>query len=130
MPPPPAKSFPWTLEEAVQFARKFEEIAPAYGMHVGLTGGCLYKDGGRKDADFLLYKVRQTQPNVSGFLAHLWQMGFTHTAGEGWCVKVEFAGKKMDLLFPDDTSGNDGYPDEETAVIFAAEPISQPIFEP
>lgn len=49
----------WTQEEAIQLCRLLEALAPTFGCHVALTGGCLYKDGERKDCDILLYRIRQ-----------------------------------------------------------------------
>ncbi len=41
----------WTQEEAIELCRIIEDICPQAGCHVALTGGCLYKDGERKDLD-------------------------------------------------------------------------------
>jgi hypothetical protein len=49
----------WTQADAIALCRKIEEHVPDAGMHVALTGGCLYKDGTRKDADILFYRIRQ-----------------------------------------------------------------------
>lgn len=48
----------WTLDQALSLARRLEAIASVNGFHVALTGGLLYKDGPRKDADFVIYPVR------------------------------------------------------------------------
>lgn len=45
----------WTTERAVDFAHLLEPLADKHGLHIGLTGGCLYKEGPRKDADFIVY---------------------------------------------------------------------------
>lgn len=42
----------WTQREAIDLCIKLERIAPAFGAHVALTGGLLYKSGQRKDCDF------------------------------------------------------------------------------
>ena len=39
----------WNLTTAVAACTILEQIAPNFGMHIGLTGGCLYKDGDRKE---------------------------------------------------------------------------------
>lgn len=46
----------WTQQQALQACRELEPIIAPMGMHVGLTGGCLYKDGARKDMDVILYR--------------------------------------------------------------------------
>lgn len=45
------------LEKAVALCRKLEPLFEARGFHIGLTGGCLYKDGDRKDVDLLCYPI-------------------------------------------------------------------------
>lgn len=42
--------------DAISLCRQFEEHVADLGWHVALTGGCLYKDGDRKDADIMLYQ--------------------------------------------------------------------------
>lgn len=51
----------WTQAEAIALCREIEQICPRFGCHVALTGGCLYKDGPRKDAD-LLYNEMTGRP--------------------------------------------------------------------
>ena len=51
----------WDLVSAVDLCKQVESIAPDYGCHVALTGGCLYKEGPRKDLDLLFYRIRQVQ---------------------------------------------------------------------
>ncbi len=48
----------WTQAEAIEWCRRAEDVAAACGYHVALTGGCLYKDGARKDLDVILYEIR------------------------------------------------------------------------
>ena len=43
------------LTRAIEICRELEPIFAGFGHHVGLTGGCLYKDGERKDADLIVY---------------------------------------------------------------------------
>ncbi len=62
---------PWVLEDALQLARKIEEIAPAYGYHVALTGGLLYKDGARKDCDLVMYRDGNNKYDLQSLMAHL-----------------------------------------------------------
>ena len=44
-----------TLKRALKAAALLEAALSPIGYHIGLTGGCLYKDGERKDADFIVY---------------------------------------------------------------------------
>lgn len=43
------------IEKAITLCRELEAIVRPFGWHVGLTGGCLYKDGDRKDVDVIVY---------------------------------------------------------------------------
>jgi hypothetical protein len=45
----------WTRKMAVASCRTIESALSKMGWHVGLTGGTLYKDGARKDVDFIVY---------------------------------------------------------------------------
>lgn len=46
----------WTQEEALEACFDLEPIIANLGMHIGLTGGCLYKQAPRKDMDIILYR--------------------------------------------------------------------------
>lgn len=48
----------WTQKEAIFLARDVQDIIEAFGYHVGLTGGTLYKNGARKDIDLIIYPHR------------------------------------------------------------------------
>lgn len=48
------------LQTAVELCRIVEAGAANYGCHIALTGGCLYKDGDRKDFDLMFYRIRQS----------------------------------------------------------------------
>jgi len=108
----------WDLDSAVEMCRLIEPIAPKYGCHVALTGGCLYKDGRRKDADILFYRIRQISVvDEVGLLENLKELGFEIIKRSGWVVKAKYEGKPLDLFFPEeqkiDVSGNcidDQYP--------------------
>jgi hypothetical protein len=93
----------WTQAEAIDLCRKIEAICPQYGAHVALTGGTLYKDGSRKDADILFYNIRQVNEIKRDML--LWalqdQLGFVMGKQHGWCQKSTYQGKVVDLFFPE-----------------------------
>lgn len=93
----------WTRDEAVALCRDIERICPGYGCHVALTGGTLYKDGERKDADILFYRIRQSpRIDVDGLFEALAQIGVERTSGFGWVIKATFQGKSIDCFFPEE----------------------------
>lgn len=97
----------WTQAEAIDLAKKLEEISPKFGCHVGLTGGCLYRDGERKDCDILFYRIRQVEMiDKEGLLKELFDNGIVTLADYGFCVKTRRNGKSLDLLFPDEIGGD------------------------
>jgi hypothetical protein len=101
----------WTQNEAVELCRFLEEVVPAYGCHVALTGGTLYKEGPRKDCDVLFYRIRQW-PCIcmDAMWTDLATRGFLKTSGFGWCFKALYNGKKVDCFFPEaarDENGNE-----------------------
>lgn len=102
----------WTQQEAIALCIKIEAICPKFGCHVGLTGGCLYGIGERKDLDIIFYRIREASDikNEKLFTA-LESIGITKESGFGWCVKAEFEGKKIDCFFPEEIDGE--YPMEE-----------------
>jgi hypothetical protein len=104
----------WTREEAFQVCVLIESVAPRFGGHVALTGGLLYKPGERKDCDVLVYRIREREVPVdfAGLIAALIPLGFTFGEDYGWCKKMQWNGKPVDMFDPDD----DGeYPPEEEA---------------
>lgn len=46
----------WTQQQALTACRDLEPVIASLGMHVALTGGCLYKACPRKDMDIILYR--------------------------------------------------------------------------
>jgi hypothetical protein len=99
----PAASQKWTQSQAIELCRLIEGICPKFGCHVALTGGCLYRDGERKDLDVLFYRIRQT-PEIDhdGLFAALAEIGIEKTGGFGWCHKATFEGRKIDCFFPEE----------------------------
>jgi hypothetical protein len=96
----------WTTSEALQACVLIESVAPTFGGHVALTGGLLYKAGERKDCDVLIYRIRQRQEPVdfSGLFAALAPLGFTFVQDFGWCKKLKWNDKPLDLFDPDNSS--------------------------
>ena len=92
----------WTQQQAIDLCRKIEEVCPQYGCHVALTGGTLYKDGERKDADILFYRIRQVDEiNVESLMEHLANIGVERGADYGWCQKATYEGRNIDFFFPE-----------------------------
>ncbi len=98
----------WTRDEAIQLCRAIEDICPAYGCHVALTGGLLYRAGDRKDADILFYRIRQVEAiDGEGLFGALARIGVERTGSPGssapgsWVVKATLRGKPIDCFFPE-----------------------------
>lgn len=93
---------PWDLEKAVNLCRLLECIAPDYGAHVSLSGGCLYKDGNRKDVDIHFYRIRQIPAiDEPGLLKAIEIAGVKVIARFGWVIKASYYGDPVDLFFPE-----------------------------
>jgi hypothetical protein len=104
----------WNLEEAVAFCRAVEAVAPQFGAHVALTGGTLYCDGPRKDCDIVLYRIRERETPIDfdGLFAALIPLGAEFVKDYGWCKKIKWNGKPVDVFDPED----DGeYPHKDPA---------------
>jgi hypothetical protein len=96
----------WTQQEAIVLCTQIEAICPAFGCHVALTGGLLYKEGPRKDCDLLFYRIRQVEAiDDAGLFDALAAIGVEKIGGFGWCHKALFGGKKIDCFFPEETGG-------------------------
>jgi hypothetical protein len=93
----------WTQKDAIELCIKIEAVCPAFGCHVALTGGTLYKDGERKDCDILFYRIRQTpEIDKAGLFKALADIGLIEQRGFGWCHKATFNGKGVDCFFPEE----------------------------
>lgn len=92
----------WIQDAAIELCRKVEAVCPAFGCHVALTGGLLYKNGSRKDADLLFYRIRQQKEiDMTGLWKILEHTGLKKLGGWGWCYKAEYEGKPVDCFFPE-----------------------------
>lgn len=98
-----SKAGPWSKTDAIDLAIKMEAIAPSHGYHVALTGGLLYKEGLRKDADFLFYSIRQEKkPNRKKLMKALEkELEITDINVFGWMCKCKYDGKSVDIFFPE-----------------------------
>lgn len=110
----------WNQKDAIEFATMLEQVTPSFGCHVGLTGGCLYKEGERKDCDILLYRIRQAEEiSINPLMDKLQELGLVIFKGFGFCYKCEWHGKSVDILIPEEPGG--AYQDEQDGP-----PISEP----
>jgi hypothetical protein len=98
----------WNQSEGIALCRALENIAPQFGCHVALTGGLLYKDGPRKDADVMLYRIRQVEAiDMGGMEVEMLKLGITINEDAmpygvaGWVRKGKYQGKRIDFFFPD-----------------------------
>ncbi len=105
----------WDLESAVHLCKEIESLAPNFGCHVALTGGCLYKEGGRKDVDLLFYRIRQVDKvDIEGLFQCLWTcLDIKKISGFGWCYKATCHGRGIDCFFPEEQGGLYCPPTEE-----------------
>lgn len=104
----------WTQAEAIGLCKEIEAICPQHGCHVALTGGLLYKEGARKDADILFYRIRQVEEvDADGLFASLESIGIHKVGGFGWCHKAEWRGKRIDFFFPEEVGGEYKKGDED-----------------
>lgn len=102
----------WTQHEAIALCVKLEKFAPKFGCHVALSGGCLYKEGPRKDVDIVLYRIRQAPAiNFVGLFEEMEKMGVTKLSGFGFCHKSIYNGSHIDFLSPEEDEGE--YPENE-----------------
>lgn len=107
----------WTQRQAIDLCIQLEAFAPQYGCHVALTGGCLYKDGPRKDVDVILYRIRQVERiELAGFIMRACaDLGVMRTELHGWVTKLHLAdGRCIDLFDP--TCDDGVYPVDEPKI--------------
>lgn len=111
-------------------ATLIEPIVCKYGFHVALTGGCLYGEGGRKDIDLVLYRIRQVsledvkrkQPTMFRELSAKLQMELV--ADYGFVKKFLLGEIPLDVMFPEDIYGE--YPLDAITAIESKQPLGRP----
>ncbi len=112
----------WTQSQAIALCVIIESICPQYGAHIALSGGCLYKTGNRKDCDVILYRIRQAPKiDFEGLFASLAKVGINKVSGFGFCHKLEWTGKRIDMLSPEEEG--DEYPEDEISEPLSAESL-------
>ena len=96
----------WTQKHAIELARLVEAQCQPAGCHVALTGGCLYKDGERKDCDLLFYRIRQkSHIDMKLLFETLGRLGIIVISGRGWVFKATLGDRHLDLFFPEEQGG-------------------------
>lgn len=105
------------LEKAIHIAKLLEKGLPDR-LHIGLTGGTLYKDGERKDIDFVVYSHKcYEQINTNQLAFQLSQLGLINTVNYGRVIKgqmsVDGALVDLDFIVPESETGE--YVEEEEA---------------
>lgn len=93
-----------TLETAVDLCCMLEPLAAELSLHVALTGGCLYKEGQRKDIDIVLYSHDpDDQPSLASFLWLAYKRyGVLLLDGNGSRVrKCVWRGLAIDFIIPE-----------------------------
>lgn len=102
MPPSPPPSEPWVQSEALELAVKLEEVLSVVGWHVALTGGCLYKEAQRKDADFIVYRNDMSvEPNQITIIDAIRNVGLVCNAAYARVLKCTYGSKSVDIIMPE-----------------------------
>lgn len=116
----------WRRNEAIEMCARIELLAPSFGCHIALTGGCLYKsicDTGcdeydginhpthseRKDLDIVVYRIRQSERiDIDGlFKAMKERLDVERiTTSDSFVIKAKCWGRSIDFLFPEASSGD------------------------
>lgn len=113
----PPKEIPmdqyWNLNEALGLCHSVEQVCSKLGFHVALTGGLLYRGGVRKDCDLMFYPHNGADPDLESLWPALEsKAGLYRTKANplnldpgqppstNRCIKAEYQGKRVDILFP------------------------------
>ena len=98
----------WDQEAAILFCQLIEPIANQCGAHVALTGGCLYKEGIRKDLDIMFYRHKDNEEINLLKLHHLcYDFGLKWIIKAGRVHKAEFMSRGVDMFFPQEPQYQD-----------------------
>lgn len=95
------------LQAAVELAAEIEPIAASVDCHIGLTGGVLYKNGPRKDIDFVVYK-HNTEETAGcpvrriDFEAKLIELGLKFGLRGPRVSKAEWRGYSIDFIYAEE----------------------------
>jgi len=99
-----------------ELAKKLEAVCVENNFHIALTGGQLYKDGERKDIDFVVYnstghdKPESLQALMLKF--HHSIPEFCYTDYYGYVCKGVYKDVNIDFLYPE-YHGENKYPEDD-----------------
>lgn len=113
----------WTQGEALDLAINLEPVAAKNNVHIGLTGGLLYKPGPRKDCDFVVYRHNSEETwgkpiERIGFendLLRQWHTDWAFVSTHPRVTKMTYRGKSVDFIYCELLGA---YNTQETASIF------------
>lgn len=94
------------MDDILRLAKLLEPIADHAGFHIGLTGGQLYKEGERKDIDFVVYGTREGAdklPDINDLMVK-WSNSlpdFQCKSFHGYVTKATWKGYDLDFLYPE-----------------------------
>lgn len=107
-------------------ARLIEDAAEKHDMHVALTGGQLYRDGPRKDIDFVIYHashqgghVDKAEAKVEAIFQELLLEGFSNFRNFGRVTKCTYEGTVIDFLYPEYMHNGEYIVDEDGQVDYS-----------
>jgi hypothetical protein len=112
--------FNWTQELALSECVRIEHAVSCFGLHVALTGGCLYKIGPRKDLDIIIYRHHGADEcSFDRFRAALSTAGIVLLSQHSNVLKMQNSdGRSIDILlraisWPETLSCSEGTSDSE-----------------
>lgn len=96
-------------DKAIKLCSKLYQILSPLYFYPALTGGCLYKEGERKDCDVVIFRNRQahTDFELRDLEPVLSLAGFTDFQHFGFVTKCKYQGDALDLFNPETTSDDD-----------------------
>lgn len=94
---------------AIELCKAIYDEMGKDGIFPALTGGCLYKEGERKDIDIVLYFKRYSGPVETSDIAHkLKKVGLTNFKFvTGYVTKAKYGELDVDLLNPETQDDSD-----------------------
>jgi hypothetical protein len=104
-----------TIEDGITLCKILEKVLRGAGLFPALTGGLLYKEGGRKDIDIVLYRHRQQLEcfEVELIESLLESVGVTVTGFYGFVTKAKWEGFVVDIFNPETNLDGGAIYDEE-----------------
>lgn len=97
-------------EKAIELCNTLYKILSPLHFYPALTGGCLYKEGERKDCDIVIFRNRQahTDFELHDLEPVLSLAGFTDFRHFGFVTKCMYQGIAIDMFNPE-TAADDDY---------------------